>query len=294
MVIAVDCEGVHLGKGGYATLIQISTVLKNVFVFDILTCPPIAHVIRPILESAKVTKVLHDCKSDTYALAQLNINLSSVFDTAVAHVVIQMQEDQNKVPVVPSLNKVIELYASSSGTNGEKDNMKDVYRYQYDLWAQRPLTDEMLAYAAGDVYCLLPDVYNNMVKKVTYHKLLYRMTWESMLCHINKPAVKASKKLRKKKQEAENLIKRLDSATVPIELNHKDLILLHFITLTPERKAVIKMTDFAQRTIRAIEVARRNCEDSESSLMSVAEAREEAEAESRKQKQLMLTQMFQS
>lgn len=285
VVIAVDCEGVHLGKGGYATLIQIATVKKNVFVFDILTCAAIADVIKPLLESSRVVKVLHDCKSDTYALTQLNINLNSVFDTAVAHVVIQMQEDQKKVPIVPSLNKVIELYSGSGGgTNGEKDQMKDVYRHQYDLWAVRPLSDEMLAYAAADVYSLVPEVYKNMKQQVTYEKLMFRMTWESMLCHINKPAVKASKKMRKKRLEADLLTQKLDSAAAPIELDHKELMLLHYIPLTPILKTKIKMTDLAERTIRAIEVGRRNCEDSESKLMSVAEAREEAEAEALKQK----------
>lgn len=30
-----------------------------------------------------------------------------------------------------------------------------------DYWAQRPLTDEMIEYAAGDVMAIIPDVFRN-------------------------------------------------------------------------------------------------------------------------------------
>ena len=56
VVIGLDLEGVHLGKSGYATLVQVSTVLKDVFIFDILIEPKIVDVIAPLLQHERVVK----------------------------------------------------------------------------------------------------------------------------------------------------------------------------------------------------------------------------------------------
>jgi hypothetical protein len=281
LVIAVDLEGVHLGKGGYATLIQIATNKRNVFVFDIQSEPGLVDIVKPLLTSTRVVKVFHDCKADTYALMELGIDLANVFDTAVAHVVIQLQDQPDKVPVVPSLNKVVELYGDGR-TNGEKDVMKDVYRYQYDLWSVRPLSLDMLVYASADVYCLVPDVYRNMRKKIRAEtqNLLDRMIWESMMCHINKAAVKASKKQRKKRKEADAFAAKIDAATTPMELDSRDITLLHLINLTPERLEKIQMNAFVERTIKSIRAKNGGTGRDDEYLPSVSEAKRDAELQS--------------
>ena len=79
--LAVDCEGVNLGKDGKLTLVQVAaqepgTVRRNskveaepVYLFDILTCgKKVVAVLKDLLEDGNVLKVLHDCRNDSIAL----------------------------------------------------------------------------------------------------------------------------------------------------------------------------------------------------------------------------------
>lgn len=63
-VIAVDCEGVNLSREGELCLVQIGTESK-VYLVDVLEHGRALFEeggLRALLESAKVRKVLHDCR----------------------------------------------------------------------------------------------------------------------------------------------------------------------------------------------------------------------------------------
>lgn len=46
-----------------------------------------------------------------------------------------------------------------------KDQLKSIYRRDQKYWAKRPLTKDMLLYAAGDVLVLINEqLYANMAK----------------------------------------------------------------------------------------------------------------------------------
>lgn len=55
--LGMDCEGVNLGVDGEVTLIQIVNSNGEIFLFDVLACPEIPQILKPVLESPSIVKV---------------------------------------------------------------------------------------------------------------------------------------------------------------------------------------------------------------------------------------------
>ena len=170
-VLAIDVEGVDLCRNGEVSLIQIADSEKCV-VFDVLkmnTDDPLVNWLRKLIESAEVVKVLHDMKMDFDALHHLlNIRLCNVHDTAIWHSLITGVEDT-------SLNTV--LQHNGIRTNVQRD--KSVYQSNHAFWAARPLTNQMIEWASGDVSKLI-DVYNIQSKNDRYQLAADRKVSELM------------------------------------------------------------------------------------------------------------------
>jgi len=63
-VLALDCEGVNLGRQGEISLIQISTP-SECFLLDVLDTPrnePVVELAKEILEDDNICKIVHDCR----------------------------------------------------------------------------------------------------------------------------------------------------------------------------------------------------------------------------------------
>lgn len=58
-VLAVDCQGVHLGAKGTLTLLQIGTSKEEVYLFDVHHCDKLLSVaeLKRVLESEDIVKV---------------------------------------------------------------------------------------------------------------------------------------------------------------------------------------------------------------------------------------------
>ena len=93
-LLALDCEGVDLGRRGEISLIQIAT-REECFIIDVQGTSDLQRtftwntdvvaVVKPVLEDKKVCKIMHDCKADSDALYHLfGIKLQNVHDTQVA------------------------------------------------------------------------------------------------------------------------------------------------------------------------------------------------------------------
>jgi len=86
MLLALDCEGVNLGRRGEVSIIQIATT-SMCFLLDV-QCKTAATVAlaKEILENDSICKIIHDCRADSDALKHLlSITLKNVHDTQVAH-----------------------------------------------------------------------------------------------------------------------------------------------------------------------------------------------------------------
>lgn len=112
------------------------------------------YILNQIFESKK-TKIFHDHKNDMRVIQNkfgFDVDGSTIYDT-------QMKFTKNKI----GLNDAL----TAMGINDQKSPLNVDYRRYPNFWRQRPLTEEMLTYAAKDVTLLkkLYDALELYIKK---------------------------------------------------------------------------------------------------------------------------------
>ncbi|XP_067947533.1 uncharacterized protein [Watersipora subatra] len=118
-LLSVDCEGVRLGREGELCLLQVATSSK-IYLFDIVALKEKAFStgLKDILESSTITKLLYDCREDCNAL--------------------KYQYD---------------VEVKGCGFSGyQKEKMHKAFAADDSLWTKRPLSTELLTYAATGAY----------------------------------------------------------------------------------------------------------------------------------------------
>lgn len=174
-VLAVDCEGVSLGVNGPLTLVQVGNYSGEVYLFDILRNKDLLSRGRlgTLLESPNIIKVIQSCSNDSAALYhQFKVTLKNVFDTQVANLVIQEHQGRRLAPLL-KLAAICEEYGGKKFSTELKDDVQAEWMtVTGDLWAKRPMTDEMILYAAGDVKAIIPEVYENQKRYLEDNNLL--------------------------------------------------------------------------------------------------------------------------
>ncbi|XP_053384886.1 uncharacterized protein LOC123537646 [Mercenaria mercenaria] len=166
-VISLDAEGVQLGKHGPLTLLQIGTLDGSVYLFDVMINENKQDKkfftetgLDTILTSTRIVKVIQSCSGDSAALYhQFGIRLENVFDTQVAHLVIE-EDKGRKLPTREKLVDICRLYSKNAEVyEGKADVKLEWSKIAGNYWAKRPMTKEMIDYASGDVTALIPEVY---------------------------------------------------------------------------------------------------------------------------------------
>ena len=161
-VIAVDIEADSLHH--YAPkicLIQISTS-KETFILDPIATLSIAPL-SPLFESTKIKKIFHGADYDLRSLYRdFGITVRNIFDTMVSSQFLGQKE--------------VGLAAVLNTRFGVTLNKK----YQKANWAKRPLSDDMLHYAACDTAYLIK-LYHALSKELA---LKGRLEWVEEECAL--------------------------------------------------------------------------------------------------------------
>ncbi|XP_021712420.1 uncharacterized protein LOC110680948 [Aedes aegypti] len=129
--------------------------------------------------------------------------------------------------------------------NPMKDQLKNVYRRDQKYWARRPLTRDMLLYAAGDVLILINEqLYLNMATsiKAEFRELLAELCTEQILMLIRPVDVKMRKKQRKVRSEIQDLKVKLKGASKNVVLSNREIRLLRYMDLTEDEKEKLRVS----------------------------------------------------
>jgi ribonuclease D len=145
-VVGVDVERADAPRYfRRAALIQVGT-FDHVVLVDTVAMPQVP-LLHDFLQER--TSILHAIHNDLEPLRAAGVGLSRVHDTAVAAAMLGLP-----VGLDPLLQDVLGVALSP-----------DKERFQRADWEQRPLPDEMLAYAAGDVIHL-PALWRSLADRL--------------------------------------------------------------------------------------------------------------------------------
>jgi hypothetical protein len=164
--VFLDCEGNQLSKNGKLCILQMGIIYKSeiyIFIFDIIKGKEeLIQKIKPILESEKILKIIHDVRRDSEALFyQFSIKLNQVFDTILAHREIFYKENQkysNWISFVDLLKEYCSIDYS------EKKLVPHVEFQDGSAWEIRPLDELLLESCSNDIKHLIP-LFDCILKK---------------------------------------------------------------------------------------------------------------------------------
>ncbi|XP_046579726.1 piRNA biogenesis protein EXD1-like [Haliotis rubra] len=174
-VVAVDCEGINLGKKGPLTLLQVAKLDGFVYLFNVFVEPKVFTKgrLKSFLENRDIVKVFHGCSGDSAALkCQFDVMLINVFDVQMALFIIEKSEGR-QLPYARKLMDVCSRYTDVTSLEGKEDVTAKLYKSNAAYWATKEFTPEMIDYACADVRTLIPEVYEKL-KSILDDKDLWR------------------------------------------------------------------------------------------------------------------------
>lgn len=170
--LAVDCEGVNIGRSGKLTLLQMGPKNSAVYLFDILKLGSSAfdYGLKEILESQSIRKYAFDCRFDSDSLwHEYGVRLSNLYDMQLLEYLCRPKAGTHfppprnlgsyKRPVIRGMNATVQKYVNSSQLSSLgcsnysqiKQREKDLIRFDETLWRYRPLSEGLMKYAASDI-----------------------------------------------------------------------------------------------------------------------------------------------
>jgi len=155
-IIAVDCEGVELGRDGILCLIQIATD-SHVYIFDVLSLGTVLfdQGLRYILENPIPTKVFYDCRRDSDILYHhFGIKLKGVLDVSLTEVFYRWINGHGSPRFLKGYKRCVESYLFIDNPHFFEVKEKIGARMNLggtQFWMQRPLPKDAMEYSAYDV-----------------------------------------------------------------------------------------------------------------------------------------------
>jgi len=157
--IALDCEGVELGRKGVLCLLQIATA-DQVYLFDVLALKSslFSQGLKDILERPVPNKLIYDCRRDSDILYhQFGIRLKGVLDVALTEVFYRYKNTLGNPRYLKGYKRCVEDYLIVQNPKFFETKLKvatQMSEMGTNFWEMRPLPQEVLEYAAYDVFYL--------------------------------------------------------------------------------------------------------------------------------------------
>uniref|UniRef100_A0A0G4I031 3'-5' exonuclease domain-containing protein n=1 Tax=Chromera velia CCMP2878 TaxID=1169474 RepID=A0A0G4I031_9ALVE len=221
--VAVDCEGVALGRYGKLCLVQLSS-LDSLFIIDALKRETV-EALAPLLMSEKVLKIAHDCREDNAALFhQFGFSMKNVFDCQVAHLLIQRAEQKKQKGSNERVSQPLYqaslsdltaefLGLKSTDSNALKQKMAD----DEALWHRRPLTAELVKYALSGVM-LLPPLMDSLSTRVDRQMVVRKSARYLEYCRMNS-GFKSASELAKPGTLVQAMLVSVSDSSLKFKLN---------------------------------------------------------------------------
>lgn len=156
-IVAVDLEGRSLGRDGSICIVTLATI-SCVYIIDIVrlgpgALQPASSLLRKILESNRITKLMFDCRADCDALYHIyNVRMRHVCDLQVA----ACSTGRFGRKWLPSLTQVLsKLQLITNTDEAIKEAGKKFFDPSkggsYSNWERRPLMNSLREYCFVDV-----------------------------------------------------------------------------------------------------------------------------------------------
>ena len=172
--LAIDCEGVRLGRDGKLTLIQVAAENNTVYLFDVLALGQslFDNGMKDLLENSNIIKYMFDCRKDSSSLYhEYSVKLTNVIDLQLYEFIVRLstgnivynpKADENPLSretKVAGLRRAVKVYVSKteikeaglSGFFELKGAGDQLMNSERTLWRYRPLSEGMSRYAAMDI-----------------------------------------------------------------------------------------------------------------------------------------------
>uniref|UniRef100_A0A915ABW5 3'-5' exonuclease domain-containing protein n=1 Tax=Parascaris univalens TaxID=6257 RepID=A0A915ABW5_PARUN len=191
-VIGVDFKTVTLGIQGeeFLSLVVVATQ-SQIVVFDLVHSDTILleSGLKEILESEKIIKAMHEARRVATLLAhRYAVNLRKVFDTQVAHAVLQHEKFGKALSEMRSISflNLQRVYYPQSIMMSDATPRK---LSQSPSWGQRPITDEMLMTVVEEAHCLVTVLYRMLSNMLPNHlrPLFEEKCVEALIASPNRP-----------------------------------------------------------------------------------------------------------
>ncbi|KAL5019606.1 hypothetical protein ScPMuIL_002498 [Solemya velum] len=174
-IVALAGEGVRVGREGPLLLLQVGTASGTVYLFDLLRNKDLVTKggLAKFLGDENTQKVVvNGCSALSAALYfQFAITVNNVFDTQVAHSVIERHKGR-QLPVTLSLFELCHVYSNNTNKYDREFDVKLTWEMiMPDLWSQRPLNSNMINFAVNDIIAIFPEVYNSQREYIHHHDL---------------------------------------------------------------------------------------------------------------------------